>query len=64
MSQRYSCGNCGKTNIQHECWVDVNTDKVLDGIDGNDSVWCPDCEEHSKWFGPLVEVNEEVEECS
>lgn len=37
----FKCQKCGGTNIQQKCWVDVNTDKVLDY--GDDEFWCTDC---------------------
>ena len=46
--QKLVCAECGGDNIEHKCWVDVNSDLVLDNcsdVDIEDN-WCRDCEMH------------------
>ena len=42
------CEECGGKNIEYLCWVDVQTDKVLDhsGDYDADVQWCRDCKKH------------------
>ena len=46
------CKKCGCTKVQTKMWVELNTNKIIDGADsqGEDiqDNWCPDCEEHCK----------------
>ena len=44
--QLYACAACGSTACEIECWVDVNTNEVLDGCGSGDTIWCPNCETH------------------
>lgn len=46
----YVCFQCGSREVEHKCWVDVNSDKVLDAIDSYDieDFWCRTCESHIK----------------
>ena len=39
----YVCQECGSPEIQMQCWVMVNTDKILD--DTGSYHWCNNCEE-------------------
>lgn len=44
------CARCGGTNVQVVCWVDPNTQQVLDEYwshDNNDGTWCNDCDDHT-----------------
>ena len=38
--------SCSRDNIEWQVWAD-ELDVVSDG-DGNDEVWCHDCDEHTK----------------
>ena len=44
---KYTCFECGKTNVQIRAWIDPNTDEVMDSdnLDRND-IWCGDCQDH------------------
>jgi hypothetical protein len=44
--KQFCCDECGGDNIEWQVWAD-EFDVVSDG-DGNDEVWCGDCEEHNK----------------
>jgi len=50
-SYKLICSKCKGENIEHKCWVDVNSDEVLDNCsDGEiEDNWCRDCEEHVKF---------------
>lgn len=37
------CAVCGGTNVQKDCWVDVNTDEVHEDAN-DDGSWCADCD--------------------
>jgi hypothetical protein len=40
----WACAECGCTDVRVQCWVDANTDAVLDSCDSYH--WCPQCEEN------------------
>lgn len=44
----YVCENSGSTNIHRKAWVNPNTLKLIEEIEGNDEIdnWCEDCQEH------------------
>lgn len=41
------CRDCGCTDIEVECWVNLATDEV--GDSAGDEYWCPQCEDHHKY---------------
>ena len=47
----WRCVTCRGENVQHACWVRLNTDKAL-GIFGEwcgrGASWCEDCEDHTQ----------------
>ncbi len=58
------CEDCGSHKLQHEVWIETNTDKVVDPCNGR--LFCSDCDhdargiflmrcEHTgKWFERFV----------
>lgn len=53
----YVCFHCGSDCVQHQTWVDPNTDEALDLVVADDAVWCAACEKHA---GELAVVEAEV----
>lgn len=50
------CSNCGSEKLEMKCWVNINTNDVLECATFDETdYWCPDCETHqlpidkSKW---------------
>jgi hypothetical protein len=39
------CTGCGCTEVQMRVWKEVNTGKLIGDCE-EDTVWCPDCDEH------------------
>lgn len=42
------CETCGSLNIKSKCWVDLNSNSVLDQCYDGDikDNWCNDCKNH------------------
>jgi hypothetical protein len=40
----YGCEACGCTDIEYQCWVELNTGKPTDDC-GSLNVWCPQCDD-------------------
>ena len=43
--RKYYCSQCGCENVEHTHWVNVNTNRVGERCNGDNS-WCPQCEDH------------------
>jgi hypothetical protein len=47
------CLECGCTDIEHECWVETNTNRPTDDC-GSKNIWCPQCQTSE---GRCIEVD-------
>ena len=46
----YVCAKCSGTNVETVCWVDANTNQVLDDYGSwneLETTWCRDCHDHT-----------------
>ena len=43
------CNYCGSEEVSQSAWVDINTEKMIDFVDG--TYWCETCEEET---GPMT----------
>jgi hypothetical protein len=48
----YKCDNCGSSNVEQKCWVDLNVKPIEDSIRWGsqnelDENWCGDCVDHT-----------------
>lgn len=47
------CRKCGSPDVQCTTWIEINTDKVIDGDSPTDDYYCPVCENGQaslEWF--------------
>ena len=43
----YFCKDCGSENVQIMVWANLNTDEIVEDVQGiKENVWCGDCEDH------------------
>ena len=49
MDDMYVCDYCGSEEVSQSAWVNINTEKMIDFIDG--TYWCDTCEEETE---PLI----------
>lgn len=40
------CDNCNSDNIQIKAWINPNNNKIIDEVEGEEDVWCEDCQGH------------------
>jgi len=44
---KFTCADCGGTNVQVKAWVNPNTDEIVETMqDEMEDCWCDNCEEH------------------
>lgn len=54
------CFKCGSIDVQMQCWVDANTNEVIDDAGGYS--WCVTCEDETTVYFEDERMNEEDEE--
>lgn len=51
----FRCTECGSTNVQIKCWVNPNTDEIIDDCEEKEC-WCEKCEAHQRY--ECIEIEE------
>ena len=54
------CDNCNSDNLQAKMWVNINNNKIIDGVESKE-YWCEDCQGHWSINEKEMNVTDKVE---